>query len=78
MFAFKELIFVSLIVFVAWILIFQLIVPFVLRVPFFPFFRSKVIRTLEAELAEARQDIAAKDLQDELTVMKKPKSNRKK
>jgi hypothetical protein len=75
---FKEVVFISLIVFVAWILIFQLFVPFLQGVPFFPFFRSKVIRTLEAELAEARQDIAAKGLQDELKDMTKPKSNRKK
>lgn len=62
----KDLLYLALFILVTWTILFQLLGPYLLGTPFFPFFRSKKIRTLEEQIVNARQDVAAKDLQNKL------------
>lgn len=62
----RELLFVALVVAVAWVLIFQLLLPWFHDMPFFPIFRSREIRDLEDDIAIVRQEQAIDDLEDRL------------
>lgn len=68
---FKEIVFVLLVMFIAWVLIFQMILPYMTGTPFFPAFRSK-LSEVENEIAAAREELAVDALRTELNTLKPP------
>lgn len=70
----KGFLFVVLFVTVMWGLIFQLFFPWLRGMPFFPLFRAKEMRELEAEIAAVKQEIATGELRTVLAQMQ-PQAN---